>query len=122
MTTVLDVVIPVHNEQAVLAAAVHRLDAHLRDTFPYPYRITVADNASTDATWQVAGELVATVASADAATTVAAAVAAFRGGAQAVAKGPRAGGRGTATDTFNLSGFSAAYDAISQECPPSGRR
>ena len=63
MTTVLDVVIPVHNEQAVLAAAVHRLDAHLRDTFPYPYRITVADNASTDATWQVAGELVATVAS-----------------------------------------------------------
>lgn len=48
-----------------------------------------------------------------------AAVAAFRGGAQAVAKGPRAGGRGTATDTFNLSGFSAAYDAISRECPAS---
>jgi hypothetical protein len=44
-------------------------------------------------------------------------VAAFRGGAQAVARGPRAGGRGTATDTFSLAGFSAAYDAISQECP-----
>ncbi len=46
-----------------------------------------------------------------------AAVAAFRGGATAVARGPRAGGRGTATDTFSLTGFSAAYDAISQECP-----
>ena len=46
-----------------------------------------------------------------------AAVAAFRSGATAVARGPRAGGRGTATDSFSLSGFSAAYDAISQECP-----
>ncbi len=46
-----------------------------------------------------------------------AAVAAFRNGASAVARGPRAGGRGTATDTFSLTGFSAAYDAISQECP-----
>lgn len=50
-----------------------------------------------------------------------AAVTAFRGGAQAVARGPRAGGRGTATDTFSLTGFSAAYDAISRECP-AGRR
>ena len=50
-----------------------------------------------------------------------AAVAAFRAGANAVARGPRAGGRGTANDTFSLSGFSAAYDAISQECP-AGRR
>ena len=50
-----------------------------------------------------------------------AAVAAFRAGAQAVARGPRAGGRGNATDTFTLSGFSAAYDAISQECPASRR-
>lgn len=50
-----------------------------------------------------------------------AAVAAFRGGLTATARGPRAGGRGTATDTFSLSGFSAAYEAISQECP-AGRR
>jgi invasion protein IalB len=50
-----------------------------------------------------------------------AAVAAFRGGAQAVARGPRAGGRGTATDSFSLSGFTAAYDAISQECPAARR-
>ncbi len=46
-----------------------------------------------------------------------AAVAAFRAGAEAVSRGPRAGGRGTATDTFSLIGFTAAYDAISQECP-----
>lgn len=46
-----------------------------------------------------------------------AAVAAFRGGSTAVSRGPRAAGRGVATDTFSLSGFSAAYDAISQECP-----
>lgn len=50
-----------------------------------------------------------------------AAVAAFRGGSQAVSRGPRAGGRGNATDTFSLSGFTAAYDAISTECP-AGRR
>lgn len=46
-----------------------------------------------------------------------AAVAAFRAGANAVARGPRTGGRGTATDTFSLTGFTAAYEAISQECP-----
>ena len=46
-----------------------------------------------------------------------AAVAAFRAGANAVARGPRDGGRGNATDTFSLLGFSAAYEAISQECP-----
>lgn len=50
-----------------------------------------------------------------------AAVAAFRAGATAVARGPRPRGRGTATDTFSLSGFTAAYEAISQECP-AGRR
>lgn len=49
------------------------------------------------------------------------AVTAFRGGAQAVAKGPGAQGRGTSTDTFSLSGFTAAYEAISKECP-AGRR
>ncbi|QGX08667.1 glycosyltransferase [Janibacter melonis] len=55
---VLDVVVPVYDEEVTLAACVRRLHAHLRDTFPYPYRITVADNASTDRTWQVALDLV----------------------------------------------------------------
>lgn len=58
-TTVLDIVIPVHNEQHTVAASVRRLHHHLVQTFPYPFRITVADNASTDATAAVASGLVA---------------------------------------------------------------
>ena len=53
-TPVLDVVVPVHNEQHTLAACIERLSGHLSHTFPYPHRITIADNASTDETWQVA--------------------------------------------------------------------
>jgi putative flippase GtrA len=54
---VLDVVIPVHNEQTDLEPCVRRLYDHLRDHFPYPFRITVADNASDDATPDVATRL-----------------------------------------------------------------
>ena len=54
---VLDLVVPVHNEQHTLAACVRRLHEHLTATFPYPFRITVADNASTDTTPLVAAEL-----------------------------------------------------------------
>ena len=43
-------------------------------------------------------------------------VGAFRNGRDAVAKSPAANNRST-TDTFSLQGFSAAYDAISRECP-----
>ncbi len=53
---VLDVVIPVHNEEAQLAASVERVLAHLR-TLPWSYRITVADNASTDQTGVIARRL-----------------------------------------------------------------
>ncbi|MFF3397191.1 glycosyltransferase [Streptomyces sp. NPDC002659] len=51
---VLDVVIPVYNEEKDLERCVRRLHDHLVRTFPYGFRITVADNASTDATPQVA--------------------------------------------------------------------
>ncbi|MCI0386997.1 bifunctional glycosyltransferase family 2/GtrA family protein [Streptomyces sp. CNQ085] len=54
---VLDVVIPVYNEEKDLRPCVHRLHEHLTRTFPYTFRITVADNASTDTTAQVAAEL-----------------------------------------------------------------
>ncbi|MQY08821.1 bifunctional glycosyltransferase family 2/GtrA family protein [Actinomadura macrotermitis] len=54
-----EVVVPVHNEERVLAASVRRLHDYLRAGFPYPFRITVADNASTDATWRIAEELAA---------------------------------------------------------------
>lgn len=46
-----------------------------------------------------------------------AAVAAFKAGREAVAKGPAAAGRGEVRDIFPLAGFNAAYDAISRECP-----
>ncbi|MBE9606486.1 hypothetical protein IAI18_16605 [Acetobacteraceae bacterium H6797] len=50
------------------------------------------------------------------------AVAAFKAGRDVEAKGPAATGRGQVTDTFSLAGFSAAYDAISKECPPARGR
>ncbi|HYZ66508.1 MAG TPA: glycosyltransferase, partial [Mycobacterium sp.] len=56
---VLDVVVPVYNEQAALADSVHRLHRHLQDHFPFPARITIADNASVDDTPRIAGELAA---------------------------------------------------------------
>jgi len=56
---VLDVVVPVHNEETDLEPCVRRLHEHLGATFPYPFRITVADNASTDATLAVARRLAA---------------------------------------------------------------
>jgi putative flippase GtrA len=56
---VLDVVIPVYNEETALADSVRRVHRHLRDTFPYPVRITIADNASIDETPRVARGLAA---------------------------------------------------------------
>jgi glycosyltransferase involved in cell wall biosynthesis len=50
---VLDVVVPVHNEELELAGSVARLHRHL-SRLPYSFRITVADNASTDGTALVA--------------------------------------------------------------------
>lgn len=61
-TPVLDVVVPVHNEQADLERSVRRLHTHLATTFPYPFRITVADNASTDDTLVIAETLQAAIA------------------------------------------------------------
>ncbi len=55
---VLDVVVPVYNEQTDLGPSVERLHAYLGRRFPYSFRITIADNASTDATPRVAGRLV----------------------------------------------------------------
>ncbi|WOX23383.1 bifunctional glycosyltransferase family 2/GtrA family protein [Streptomyces solicathayae] len=58
---VLDVVIPVFNEEKDLDPCVRRLHAHLAATFPYAFRITVADNASTDRTPEIAARLASTV-------------------------------------------------------------
>jgi putative flippase GtrA len=55
---VLDIVIPVYNEERDLPGSVRRLHQFLVDEVPYPARITVADNASTDGTLEVARRLV----------------------------------------------------------------
>ncbi|MCT9931154.1 bifunctional glycosyltransferase family 2/GtrA family protein [Planotetraspora sp. A-T 1434] len=54
---VVEVVVPVHNEQRVLAESVRRLHAYLTRNLPYAFRITIADNASTDDTWMTADQL-----------------------------------------------------------------
>jgi hypothetical protein len=49
-----EIVVPVHNEQQVLEASVERLHEYLVSSFPFAFRITIADNASSDGTWLVA--------------------------------------------------------------------
>src|SRR5690242_812733 len=51
---VVDVVIPVYNEERDLVPSVRRLHLFLEEEFPLPARITIVDNASTDATWPLA--------------------------------------------------------------------
>jgi putative flippase GtrA len=54
---VLDIVIPVYNEEHDLPGSVRRLHRFLATEVPYPSRITIADNASTDDTLAVAEAL-----------------------------------------------------------------
>ncbi|WP_264068894.1 bifunctional glycosyltransferase family 2/GtrA family protein [Mycolicibacterium komossense] len=54
---VLDVVVPVYNEQAALAGSVHKLHRYLSETLPFSARITIADNASIDETPRIAAQL-----------------------------------------------------------------
>jgi putative flippase GtrA len=54
-----EIVVPVYNEEVGLAVSVRRLHAYLEANFPFPWRITIADNASTDRTWAVARILAA---------------------------------------------------------------
>jgi putative flippase GtrA len=60
-TVDVEIVVPVYNEQDSLGPGVHRLHEFLRGQFPFSWLITIADNASTDATWaralDLAGEL-----------------------------------------------------------------
>ncbi len=54
----LDVVVPVFNEEADLGPSVRRLHRYLSESLPFTFRITIADNASTDGTGDVAAHLV----------------------------------------------------------------
>ena len=54
-----DIVVPVHNEQAILARSIRRLHDHLCEAMPLRWRIIIADNASTDETPRIAAALAA---------------------------------------------------------------
>ncbi len=59
LSPMVDIVIPVYNEEIDLEPCVRDLHAHLTTWVPYPVQITVADNASTDGTLEVANRLAA---------------------------------------------------------------
>jgi putative flippase GtrA len=52
-----DLVVPVHNEAHVLQESIWRLHSYLSEHLPVSWRITIVDNASTDATFEVAEQL-----------------------------------------------------------------
>src|SRR5215208_1667304 len=56
-----EIVVPVYDEGAALERSVHRLHRFLSAEFPFTWRIVVADNASTDATPEIAMRLAATL-------------------------------------------------------------
>ncbi len=55
----IDIVVPCHNEQDTLAAHVRRLHTFCRTSLHHTWRITIADNASTDDTARIADDLAA---------------------------------------------------------------
>ena len=55
--TAVEIVVPVYNEAADLGPSIERLHRYLSEQFPLSWGVTIADNASTDATWPIACEL-----------------------------------------------------------------
>ncbi|WP_413601147.1 glycosyltransferase [Curtobacterium sp. Curtsp57] len=55
----IDIVVPCYNEQDTLAAHVRRLHTFCRTSLSHTWRITIADNASTDDTARIADDLAA---------------------------------------------------------------
>jgi putative flippase GtrA len=53
----LDIVVPVYNEETDLEPNLRRLYAYLTTHLPFTFRLTIADNASTDDTWPIARRL-----------------------------------------------------------------
>jgi putative flippase GtrA len=52
-----DVVVPVYNESHVLESSINQLHDYLTQSFPFTWRITIVDNASTDDTLALATAL-----------------------------------------------------------------
>jgi len=57
MPASVDVVVPVYNEEATLPRSIERLTVFLATHLSRPWRVTIADNASTDGTGAVSREL-----------------------------------------------------------------
>jgi putative flippase GtrA len=60
-TVDVEIVVPVFNEQDDLGPSIERLNAFLDGQFPFSTVVTIADNASTDGTWQRATDLAASL-------------------------------------------------------------
>jgi glycosyltransferase involved in cell wall biosynthesis len=56
-----ELAIPVYNEQAILESSVRRLRSYLDESFPFETLIRIVDNNSTDETWEIASRLAATL-------------------------------------------------------------
>src|SRR3954463_12550645 len=56
-----EIVVPVYNEAAGLEHSIRRLHRFLSDGFPFSWRIVIADNASVDATPDIARRLASTL-------------------------------------------------------------
>lgn len=54
---VVDLVVPVYNEERSLERNIRRLRSYLDDSFPLESVVTIADNASVDRTWAIAQKL-----------------------------------------------------------------
>ena len=53
----IELVVPVYDEEVALEGSIRRLHYFLTTSMPFDWRIVIADNASTDATWKVARSL-----------------------------------------------------------------
>ena len=53
-TRLVEVTVPVYNEEKVLEQSVRLLHSYLTDNLPFQFVITIADNASTDGTFDIA--------------------------------------------------------------------
>src|SRR5580693_3107446 len=58
---VVEIAIPVFNEEDTLDANIRRLREYLDESFPFETTIRIVDNASTDATWEIASRLASTL-------------------------------------------------------------
>jgi len=53
-----EIAIPVYNEEEILESSVRKLRSYLDHSFPFAAEIVIVDNASVDRTWEIASALV----------------------------------------------------------------